>query len=822
MKKIQQILFTLVLLVSTQVFGQQQVKPKIQGVAVNSGSPVAGAQIKLFVGQDTTSIKRSLTNEKGFFEIEAPKTGKYRVVIEAFAMEKFESSLIELMESNSSYDFKTIELTPIKKDLGNVTVTSKKPLVEQKIDRTIVNVEAAVTNAGNNVLEVLEKSPGITVDREGNISLKGKSGVIVMVDGKPTQLGAADLANLLRNMNASQVDQIEIMTNPPAKYDAAGNAGIINLKTKKTKMTGFNGSVTAGYAQGVYPKTNQSVVANYRVGKINVFGNYSYNYRERFQQLDLERNFIHSITKELLSTFGQETRMQDQRHSHNGRIGVDYFASKKTTWGILLSGFDNRTSMDVWSGTSIKDKFGALQRTTISNTEVRDRWKNGSVNLNFRRILDSTGKEITADVDYIGYRSTNRTALANQFYFANGSSAGPDDLLLGDMPTLIDIYTAKVDYVQPLKKGAKFEAGAKFSWVETDNNAKFDSVLNNGIVPDYNRSNHFIYREAIQAAYINYSGQLSPKWSMQLGLRLERTEAKGDQLGNAQRPASGFDTSYAQLFPTAYLSYKISDKQSLVLNYGRRLKRPDYQDLNPFVYFLDRYTYQQGNPGLRPQFSHNVELSHMILGGAITTTLNYSKVNNIIQQVIEQNAATNETFIKQANIAELDQIGIAVSGQIPVTKWMNLSLYTNYYQNRFRGFVNQTWIDFTQPTLVFNGSSSIKFGKGWTGEVSGFYRSAAVEGVIFIQSLGAMNLGLAKSVLKSKGTVRLSVRDVFWTQLPNGSAKYDDVDIRFRQRSDSRVVNISFTYRFSKGKASSGPSRRKSNEEAERVKIGNN
>lgn len=702
MKKIQLIILTIAMLIGSQVIGQQKISLQIRGVVSALGTPVAGAQVMLYEANDTVSIKRVLSNEKGFFELEAPRPGKFKIAIEAFGMERFVSTPFELSSQNPSFQFSRIEIVPIKKDLGNVTVTSKRPLVEQKIDRTIVNVEAAVTNAGNNVLEVLEKSPGITVDRDGNISLKGKSGVIVMVDGKPTQLGAADLANLLRNMNASQVDQIEIMTNPPAKYDAAGNAGIINLKTKKTKMTGFNGSITSGYAQGVYPKANQSVVANYRVGKFNVFGNYSYNYRERFQELNLERNFVHSTTKELLSTFGQETRMQDQRHSHNGRIGVDYFANKKTTWGVLLSGFDNRTAMDVYSGTSIKDKFGALQRTTISNTEVRDRWKNGSVNVNFRRILDSTGKEITADVDYIGYRSTNRTALANQFYFANGSSAGPDDLLLGDMPTLIDIYTAKVDYVQPLKKGAKFEAGAKFSWVETDNNAKFDSVLNNSIVPDYNRSNHFIYREAIQAAYVNYSGQLSPKWSMQVGLRLERTDAKGDQLGNAQRPASGFDTSYAQLFPTAYLSYKISDKQSLVLNYGRRLKRPDYQDLNPFVYFLDRYTYQQGNPGLRPQFSHNVELSHMILGGAITTTLNYSKVNNIIQQVIEQNAATNETFIKQANIAELDQIGIAVSGQIPVTKWMNLSLYTNYYQNRFRGFVNQTFIDFTQPTLVFN------------------------------------------------------------------------------------------------------------------------
>jgi outer membrane receptor protein involved in Fe transport len=201
------------------------------------------------------------------------------------------------------------------------------------------------------------------------------------------------------------------------------------------------------------------------------------------------------------------------------------------------------------------------------------------------------------------------------------------------------------------EKGAKFEAGVKSSYVKTDNNANYDSIQNGTVVHDFNRSNHFVYEENINAAYVNYSRPFSKKWSSQFGLRLENTNAKGNQLTTDIK----FNRNYTQLFPTAYIQYSANQKNQFVINYGRRINRPDYGDLNPFIHFLDQYTFEQGNPNLKPQFSHNIELSHTY-GGFLTTTLNYSITNDIIQQVLEQNEATNETYIKKANIANLTRL----------------------------------------------------------------------------------------------------------------------------------------------------------------------
>ncbi|MBC7651869.1 MAG: TonB-dependent receptor, partial [Deinococcales bacterium] len=411
--------------------------------------------------------------------------------------------------------------------------------------------------------------------------------------------------------------------------------------------------------------------------------------------------------------------------------------------------------------------------------------------------------------------------LTNSYFNGNGSPILPGDTLNSILPTIVSIYSGKADYMMPLKKGAKFESGFKISYVETDNNAQYDSLLNNQNKPDYNRSNHFIYKENINAAYVNYSREINKKWSIQLGLRLENTHAKGNQLGNVQRASATFDTSYTQLFPTAYVNYTLNTKNQFSLNYGRRINRPDYQSLNPFVHFLDKYTFEQGNPSLKPQFSDNIELSHLFMGGLLSTTLNYTKTNNIIQDVIEQRTATNETYVKKANIATLDQFGIAVSAQIPIAKWWNMNLYTNIYNNRFRGLVNGAFVDLSSATLTFSGSGSFKLGKGWNAEISGFYRSKSLEGVLFINPMGMISSGVSKTVLKSKGTIRLNIRDMFYLQQANGYAKYDDIDISFRNTRDSRVANISFTYRFSKGKMGNTQRKHNSVDEASRVNFGN-
>lgn len=816
MKKIFALL-TLATLVS--FVGHAQLKNgKVSGTVVDgSHKTIESATIALLRAKDSSTVKFTVADRAGEFLFENIKEGSYLVSVTAVGHQKGFSEKVQLTDTHPEVSIKTIELIPQAKAMSGVVVTAKKPLIEQRIDRTIVNVEAAATNVGASALEVLEKSPGISVDKDGNISLKGKQGVMVLVDGRPTQLSGTDLANLLRNMNASQLDQVEIMTNPPAKYDAAGNAGVINIKTKKTRQIGYNGSINLGYGQGRFPKFNEGLNFNYRQGKFNLFTNLSHNYNRRYSDLDIQRKFRDKNSKELISYFDQEARMSSENNFYNGKIGLDYFAGKKTTLGVVVTGFSAPGTFENRNLNDIYDVFGQLNRQTKALSVQKEDWKNFSTNLNFRQLIDSTGKELTADLDYITYDGRQRQTLSNMYYDATGKELQKADTLYGNLPQLIHIYSGKADYLQPLKKSARFEAGIKSSYVKTDNNAMYDTVHNGSVMRDLNRSNYFIYEEFINAAYVNLSGPLSKKWNGQLGLRLENTTAKGKQMTTGQV----FDRSYIQLFPTAYLQYKPSDKNSYVLNYGRRIRRPNYESLNPFIEYLDRYTSQQGNPELKPQFSHNIELSHTYKG-FLTTTLNYSKTTDIIQQVIEQNEATNETYIKQANIANQQQYGISVSVGMPVTKWWTSNVYINGFANRFEGIVNKEPITLTSSTIMLNGSQQLKINKNFSAELSGWYRTAAIEGVIKTKPVGALSVGLSQQVMKGNGTLRLNVRDILYSQKFRAESRYGTVDAAFQQSGDSRVANLGFTWRFNKGKLNGGQKRRagSANDEQNRVSVG--
>lgn len=811
-------LLTIILLSISVVGFAQEKRGKISGTVIDgSQKTIESATITLLRAKDSTVAKIAVADKSGHYSFEDIPAGKYMVSITAVGHEKGLSNSFEINDANPSVTLKTIELVPVSKTLGSVVVTSKKPLIEQKVDRTIVNVEASTTNVGSSALDVLEKSPGVTVDKDGNISLKGKSGVQVYIDGRPAYLSGQDLANMLRNMNSNQLEQIEIMTNPPAKYDAAGNSGIINIKTKKTKQFGYNGSVTLGYGQGRYPKVNEGFNFNYRTGKINLFTNLNHSFNQRFQELNIQRKFRNESTKEVTSDFIQEAHMINKSQFYSGKLGLDYDVSKKTTLGVVFSGFSNNFSFNNKNLTDIYFQNGDEPNQTRALSLNDLSWKNYSGNFNFRHSFDSTGREITADLDYIKYDAGGDQTLINSYYDMNGASSKPSDTLLGNLPQTITIYSGKMDYTHPLKKGAKFEAGIKSSYVKTDNNAQYDSLINGQLVHDYNRSNYFIYEENINAVYANYSRPLSKKFSGQLGLRLENTHARGRQVTSQE----DFDRNYTQLFPTAYLQYSMNEKNQFVLNYGRRIDRPDYEDLNPFIHFLDKYTYEKGNPDLKPQFSHNIELSHTY-AGFLTTTLNYSRTTDIIQQVFEQHEATNETYITKGNIAKLRQYGIAVSAYKQWTKWWSGNIYANLFDNRFEGVVNGAPVTIGTTTLVLQSQQQFKFNKGWGAEISGFYRTKGLEGVIVAQPIGQISFGGSKQILKNKGMIRLNIRDAFRLQHFEGYSRYGNIDIAFQNYWETRVVNLSFTYRFSKGKLKAGSNSKKggADDEQNRVKIG--
>jgi len=822
------LIFGLVLMSS--VYGQLR-SGKIHGTVIDGNSKtVESATITLLRSGDSTLIKMTAADKTGKYEFDGIPEGKYFVSISAVGHQKGYSEQFEVSSVNTAISLKTIELVPQSKAIGGVTVVSRKPLIEQKIDRTIVNVDASASNVGTSALEVLEKSPGVSVDKDGNISLKGKQGVQVYIDGKQTYLSGPDLANMLRNMNSNQLDQIEIMTNPPAKYDAAGNSGIINIKTKKTNQFGYSGNLSSTYSQGRYPKVSEGFNFNYRKNKVNLFTNLGYGYRKNFQNLDIQRKFIEASTKEIKSHFDQESRIMEGGQSFRGKIGLDYYATQKTTLGVVFNGFYNPGTFSNRSQVMIADPSRIPMSITLAATNNDKKWSHFSTNLNFRHVFDSTGREITADLDYLGYQSKNKQDLVNAYYTADWQPMEKADTLLGNLPQDIKIYTGRVDYTQPMQKGAKFDAGLKASIVRTDNNAVYDSVNYGGLVRDNGRTNHFIYEENVNAAYVNYSRPLGKKWSGQLGLRLENTNSNGHSVGKEYDTASNifvhvnkfFKKNYTQLFPTAYLQYNVNDKHSFVLNYGRRINRPDYEDLNPFILFLDRYTFEQGNPNLQPQFSHNIELKHTYKG-FLTTTLNYSKTTDIITEVLEQNTEKNETFVKESNIASQQQFGFSVSGSRPVKKWWTMNFYGNVFKNLYEGIVNGDFIEVGTTTGQFNLSNQFKFGKTWSGELSGFYTTPIVEGVFRIGSFGMMNLGVSKQVLKGKGTLRLSARDILNTQKIGGKIRFSNIDAAFQQTRDSRQVALGFTWRFSKGKLNGNGQKRKAgsaDEEKSRVKTG--
>ncbi len=765
---------------------------KIKGTITSNSEKLNGATASLINLKDTSTLKLAISNKEGEFSFDQVQAGKYRVMITAVGHQRAMSGIVEINAEKKSVTLPEIVLKPAAKELANVTVTATRPLIEQKIDRTILNVDAAVTNIGASALEILEKAPGVTVDREGNISLKGKEGVLVMIDGRPAQLSGEDLANMLRSMTSTQMDQIEIMTNPPARYDAAGNAGIINIKTKKMVNAGYNGTASVNYMQGRYPKINEGLNLNYRKQKVNVFANLSHNYRKSFETNIIQRN-LRNNNNSIINYFDQYGDKYISANSFQGKLGLDFFASKKFTAGITLNGATNRATLNNLNTTNILTSSKEIENITKADVNNINKANRFMGNVYFRQLLDTRGREITGDLDFISFNSTTDLNMVNAYPDANGNGVMMPDTLLGYLPQNIKVYSGRVDYVHPLAKNAKIEAGLKSSIVRTDNNAKYDSLQNGMLVPDVNRSNHFIYKENINAAYVNVVKPFNKKLSAQLGLRIENTNAIGRQLTNSKN----FDRHYTQLFPTAYLQYRINEKNTLVANYGKRVQRPNYQSLNPFIRFIDRYTYSEGNPNLMPAISHNYELTHSY-ANKFTATLNYTATNDIINQVIEQQDRV--AYARPLNIASLRQVGLAISANNNLTKWWKSNLNVNTFHNRYRGMVNNAMVDLSATSYIINLTQQFRITNSFSAELSGRYRSGWLEGVLEVEPIGFVWAGVSKQIMKNNGTIRLTVRDIFYTQKFKGSARYGNVDFRLQEVNDSRMVILGFTYKFNKGK----------------------
>lgn len=779
-------------------------------VADAQGNPLAGSVAELLTA-GRIPVATSLADTLGEFLFSNLKAGDYQVKISAKGFQDAFSGMIRLADSAKG-NTGTITAQAKTQTLQGVVVTSRKPLIEVKADKTILNVDAAISNTGSYALDVLEKAPGVSVDKDGNISLKGKQGVIILIDGKQTYLSGTELANYLRNIPASNLDLIEIMTNPSAKYDASGNAGIINIKTKKQKQKGFNGSANIAYGQGFYPKLNSSLNLNYRVGKVNMFTTLSANTRKNRRLLDINRKYVRqdgSVNAE----FDQQSREERESENYNAKVGMDYFISKKTTLGFVVSGYTVPTEKQGHSTSFLKDGNGITDSIVFSRNNEDVTWKHLAANLNLRHQIDSAGQEVTADFDYLTYRSKYIQQFTNESFNPNWVKRNGDELT-GDLPSTIEIYTAKIDYTKPLAKALKFESGYKFSKAATDNTAEYYSVVNGVKYADYEKTNRFAYEEFIHAGYVNLNKEWK-KWSVQTGLRVESTSYSGHQFGNPMQSDSAFKKSYTSAFPTLYVGYKASPNHNFSASYGRRINRPDYEDLNPFLFFLDKYTYNSGNPYLKPMYSNVGEISHTYKDW-LTTTFNYSYTKDLFNQVFEERGYA--TLLKQGNFGEEHNTSLSLNAMFAVKKWWKGNVYVEGRYRDYTGLIANEIVKRHGGAFLVQSQNNFTFGEGWGAELGGVFRSTAVDGQMEIKSIGQLNIGVQKQVSK-KGVIKFNVRDIFLTMAPRGDINFQSTRAHFQQTNDTRVATLSFQYKF--GKPIKGVSKRKtggSTEEQSRVK----
>ena len=527
---------TIVILLLTQL-SKAQNNYKISGtINDSSGKYLDGVILSLVNATNSSLVKTTFTDEKGNFEFDNLKPDSFKISIIHIGYKKYLSSDIIITEPEVDKKLQPIMLSSDKGvQLEEVAIVSKLPFVERKIDRTIINPDALISNAGSNALDVLAKSPGVMVTENGTIKLKGKSGVIVLIDDKPTYLSATDLESYLKSLPASQIKQIELMTNPPAQYDAAGNAGVINIKTKKSKLKGINGNVSVNYAQGRYARSNNNFSLNFSNKKITIFSNMSYGNNNSYHDLNIQRTYKNTdlSTK---SIFNQNTYIQPSSQSYSARLGFDYYVTKKTTVGIMTKGLLNESKTTKYNVASLLNADQSLNTTVIADNKDKNTFKNGSVNFNIRHEFDSIGKLLTVDLDYVNYLSNIKQIYKNDVFLPDNSNIY-NDTQNGHLPSQITIYAFKADYSNPFKREAKLDLGIKTSYTDTDNEAIY-TITQNGITTNnYNLSNHFKYSEMINAAYLNFSKSYK-RLSFQSGLRFESTLLNATQFGNSQKTGS--------------------------------------------------------------------------------------------------------------------------------------------------------------------------------------------------------------------------------------------------------------------------------------------
>lgn len=772
---------------------------------------IPNATITLLRSSDSSIIKYAITHSNGDFNISGASPGFYLIVA---------SSSGFLIKYSNSFEIngKNISLPPIilsrsVKTIDSIQVYSTKPVIVVRPDKIVLNVESSISSTGSDVLELIRTLPGINLDSDDNISSIGKSGVKVYLDGKKVMLSGKDLSLYLKSLQSSQVEFIEVITAPSVKYEADGNAAIINIKLKRNNSIGTNGNVNIGYAVATFPKYNVGLSLNNRNKKTNIYGSINLNKSKNSGYFNFYREIADTI-------FDQRGDLYIDFLSLTYNAGIEYNFNKRNSIKFNVGGNEAKFDNQKDSKTSIYYQAinNKVKNLSAGNSsDVKKSNKNFSLNYQF---ADSANRVFSVDADLDLYNNTSNQYQPNYYYNPNGNVLLYENIYRVLTPVDINLFSIKADYEQNYKKG-KLSFGAYQSIVTTKNYFDQFNVIQNASQLDSIRSNVFKYSENITSAYASYLKNFE-KIGIYLGLRVENDVAKGRSKGKAfNGNTSLYDSSFTNnnlnLFPNFSISYKLDDNNKFSLSYSRRIDRPSYSDLNPFEYKLDEYTFQRGNTNLQPQFTNSIALNY-IYKSILSATLNFSHVKDVFS-LLTDTALVSKTFLSKRNLAEQNLVSLNLNIPLQFKRYslfINANTYYSAYKANF-GYDRELSLDVFSLNLSLQ--QSYKISKTLTAQVNGWFNSPTIwQGTFKSKSMGALDVGLQKTIFNGNGKLKLAVSDVFktfkWSSVSNFAGQYFVAD----SGNESRLFKIDFSYRFGNSNMKSSSQRQNALEE-ERKRV---
>ena len=798
------IFIALLLFLTKPTYSQIAVSGKIVSDKQES---IPFASVALLAAKDSQLVKGALTDESGAYSIPSVSAGVYRIMTSSVGFDKVYLQPFTVKEDSKNA---TVDMTlkPSATVLKEAVITAIRPLFEQKTDRLVMNVANSPVAAGGTALEILQKMPGLVVAQD-RITLSGSQNVQIWIDGKPSQY--TDMNTVLRDMPGDQIDRIELIRQPGAQYDAAGGP-ILNIILKRNADLGLTGTASmtlvgstynqsdVGLGQKYYYRYNPSLNLNYRSGQWNVFGSYSYVNRQVFTIRTIDR-FIGNETYKSYGYTDESIQFQ------NYRLGADFYASKKTTIGFLLRGWlrgntdDGNNVTDVWK----KDLSQKTNSFVTDNLTTASR-SNLAGNFNVKHEFDEkTGHSLNFDVDYNQFQTNNNTNLS---IFKNEVNSAKS-LSQQKVTQPVSIFVSKLDYSLPIDSTFKADIGAKLSFATIDNDLKFYR----GTEIQTGQSNDFLYKENINAGYLNLSKKFGKKVELNGGLRAEQTVVTGTSMSK-----SVLDRNYLQWFPSASALFKFNEHIGLQASYSKRVNRPQFQQQNPFVFFIDSLTYTKGNPSLRPEIIHTGQLA-VVYDGQPFVSVAYTKTDDVIIENAPLLEGT-KTFTVAQNLAQNNNWTFQLNFPVKLGKWLegyggNQAIYNGYNAN-YQGFVYNAsrwhWLAYTGLNMKL--PQDIKV------EINGFYMTKFLEEFLTISPIGGLSIGASKTFWDKRGRISVNVNDVFYTQPNKFVIDFANVVVNLAERNDTRNARVTFSYTFGNTKVKNTRKRSTASEsETSRVKV---